>query len=91
MKKLINENDLRKIIKKVLSEVVDNRFTDMDGNTFDVGARVQYWPTKNGYSWEAVIRGIDIDGNILMGDERHPVSMTQEEAKKSLKVKKGWN
>ena len=91
MKKIITENKLKTIIKKVILEISKNRFIDMDGNTFDVGARVQFWPTKNGYSWEAVVVGIDIDGNILMGDERHPVSITPEEVSKHIRIIKGWS
>lgn len=91
MKKIITENQLKTIIKKVILEISKNRFIDMDGNTFDVGARVQFWPTKNGYSWEAVVVGIDIDGNILMGDERHPVSITPEEVSKHIRIIKGWS
>ena len=38
-----------------LEKLARGRWTDMDGNSIDVGSRVQFWPTPAAYSWAAGI------------------------------------
>jgi hypothetical protein len=69
-------------------EGASNRWVDMDGRSFDVGSRVEYWPDPRARSWSAPVVGFDRK-HLLVGDPTHPVKIPLNEVSKHLRLKRG--
>jgi hypothetical protein len=64
-----------------------DRWTDMDGRTFDVGSRVEFWPDARARSWVAPVVGVDNGKQLLLvGDPARPVAVAFRHVSKHLRV-----